>query len=42
MYAFLADEGYRIDVGRLRSAYPEVAWTSFADWAHEVDWTPSR
>lgn len=39
MYAFLSDEGYGIDVPRLRAAYPEVAWTSFADWAHRIDWS---
>lgn len=39
MYAFLTDVGYGIDVPRLRAAYPEVAWTSFADWAHRIDWT---
>jgi uncharacterized protein YbjT (DUF2867 family) len=39
MYAFLADEGYAIDVPRLRAAYPEVAWTTFADWAQRISWT---
>jgi uncharacterized protein YbjT (DUF2867 family) len=36
MYAFLADEGYGIDVAALRAAYPEVAWTTFADWARQL------
>jgi uncharacterized protein YbjT (DUF2867 family) len=39
MYAFLAGEGYAIDVATLRGRYPEVAWTSFAAWAAGVDWT---
>jgi uncharacterized protein YbjT (DUF2867 family) len=33
MYSFLADEGYGIDVQRVRERYPEVDWISFADWA---------
>lgn len=33
MYGFLSGEGYGIDVAAVRAAYPEVAWTSFADWA---------
>ncbi len=38
MYAFLAGEGYAIDVTALRGRYPEVAWTSFAAWAASVTW----
>lgn len=38
MYAFLAAEGYAIDTTALRARYPEVAWTSFADWAGDIDW----
>ncbi|MEV4420771.1 NmrA/HSCARG family protein [Patulibacter sp. NPDC049589] len=33
MYAFLSGPGYAIDVPALQARYPEVAWTSFADWA---------
>lgn len=33
MYAFLADEGYGIDVQALRARYPEVSWVSFSAWA---------
>lgn len=33
MYTFLTDPGYGIDVAAVRARYPEVAWTSFADWA---------
>ena len=39
MYAFLAADGYDIDVPALLAAYPEVSWTSFASWATSVDWT---
>jgi uncharacterized protein YbjT (DUF2867 family) len=35
MYAFLAGEGYAIDVAAVRARYPEVAWRTFADWAAE-------
>jgi uncharacterized protein YbjT (DUF2867 family) len=38
MYAFLSGEGYAIDVPGLRAAYPEVAWSSFANWAAGIDW----
>lgn len=36
MYTFLTDTGYSIDVAAVRARYPEVAWTSFADWAAEL------
>jgi uncharacterized protein YbjT (DUF2867 family) len=35
MYTFLAETGYGIDVAALRARFPEVAWSSFADWARE-------
>ena len=38
MYEFLACEGYGIDTTALRDRYPEVSWTSFADWAGNIDW----
>jgi uncharacterized protein YbjT (DUF2867 family) len=38
MYEFLADEGYGIDTVALRDRYPEVPWTSFADWTRTIDW----
>lgn len=42
MYAFLAEVGYGIDVAALRARYPEVAWTSFAQWAANVTWQADR
>jgi hypothetical protein len=36
MYAFLSEQGYGINVDAVRSRYPEVAWTSFADWARRL------
>jgi uncharacterized protein YbjT (DUF2867 family) len=39
MYAFLAEVGYDIDIAALRARYPEVAWTSFAEWAASITWT---
>jgi len=36
MYAFLAATGYGIDVAAIRARYPEVAWSSFADWAVDL------
>jgi uncharacterized protein YbjT (DUF2867 family) len=38
LYEFLAVEGYGIDIAALRDRYPEVPWTSFADWANSIDW----
>jgi hypothetical protein len=38
MYGFLAEEGYGIDTVALHDRYPEVPWTSFADWSATVDW----
>jgi uncharacterized protein YbjT (DUF2867 family) len=38
MYDFLAREGYGIDVAAVRGRYPEVPWTTFAEWAASVDW----
>ncbi|CAB4905154.1 unannotated protein [freshwater metagenome] len=35
MYAFLAGDGYGIDVDAVRGRYPEVAWRTFATWAAE-------
>ncbi|MDO9409803.1 NmrA family NAD(P)-binding protein [Patulibacter sp.] len=35
MYAFLAGEGYGIDVAAVRARYPEVPWRTFASWAAE-------
>ncbi|MEU3793878.1 NmrA/HSCARG family protein [Streptomyces fructofermentans] len=33
MWAFLNGPGYQVDIPALHAAHPEVAWTSFADWA---------
>jgi uncharacterized protein YbjT (DUF2867 family) len=38
MYAFLAADGYGIDVPAVRARYPEVSWMTFAQWAAEVEW----
>ncbi|MGW2051200.1 NmrA/HSCARG family protein [Streptomyces sp. NPDC001858] len=34
MWTFLNGPGYRVDIPALHAAHPEIAWTSFADWAH--------
>jgi uncharacterized protein YbjT (DUF2867 family) len=36
MYAFLAHDGYGIDVPAVRRRYPEVDWLRFADWARDM------
>jgi uncharacterized protein YbjT (DUF2867 family) len=33
MWAFLNGPGYRVDIPALHEANPDIAWTSFADWA---------
>lgn len=33
MYAYLGDVGYQADIGALRAAFPEIAFTPFASWA---------
>ena len=38
MYEWFRDVGFSADIPALRAAYPELAWTSFADWARSVDW----
>jgi len=37
MYSFLSAQGYGIDAAAVRARYPEVLWTSFAEWASRVD-----
>ena len=36
MWAFLNGPGYQVDVAALHAAHPEVAWTSFAEWAQHT------
>jgi uncharacterized protein YbjT (DUF2867 family) len=36
MWRFLNGPGYRVDVDALRAANPDIAWTSFADWARRT------
>jgi uncharacterized protein YbjT (DUF2867 family) len=36
MWQFLNGPGYRVDVEGLRDRYPDIAWTSFADWARQT------
>ncbi len=36
MWRFLNGPGYRVDIQALHRANPDIAWTSFADWAHHT------
>jgi uncharacterized protein YbjT (DUF2867 family) len=36
MWRFLNGPGYRVDIQALRRANPDIAWTSFADWAQHT------
>jgi uncharacterized protein YbjT (DUF2867 family) len=35
MYRFLEDTGYQVDTSGLRDRFPEVPWTTFAEWAQD-------
>jgi uncharacterized protein YbjT (DUF2867 family) len=35
MYRYLEQTGYQVDIPALHGRFPEVAWTSFADWARQ-------
>lgn len=35
MYRYLEQTGYQVNIDDLRSLFPEVAWTSFADWTQQ-------
>ena len=41
MWRFLNGPGYRVDVDALRTANPDIAWTSFFDWARRTFESPS-
>ncbi|OBF27801.1 NmrA family transcriptional regulator [Mycobacterium sp. ACS1612] len=36
MWRFLNGPGYRVDIEALRVANPDIAWTSFAEWARRT------
>lgn len=38
MFTFLTETGYTVDIPALRADFPDVAWTSFADWAADQRW----
>jgi uncharacterized protein YbjT (DUF2867 family) len=42
MWRFLNHPGYQVDIGGLRSSNPDVAWTSFAEWARHKFGSDSR
>jgi uncharacterized protein YbjT (DUF2867 family) len=35
MYRYLEQTGYQVNIGDLRNRFPEVAWTSFAEWTQQ-------
>jgi uncharacterized protein YbjT (DUF2867 family) len=39
MFEWFDRIGYDADIAALRRDFPEVRWHSFADWAHEFDWS---
>jgi hypothetical protein len=36
MWEFLRGKGYQADIAALRHDYPNLGWTSFADWAQRT------
>jgi uncharacterized protein YbjT (DUF2867 family) len=36
MWDFLRGDGYQVDISGLRRDYPDVGWTSFAEWARRT------
>jgi uncharacterized protein YbjT (DUF2867 family) len=36
MWTFLNGPGYQVDLAALHTAYPDIAWTRFADWARQA------
>jgi hypothetical protein len=42
MWTFLNGPGYQVDIAALRATHPDIAWTSFADWAQHAFETPDR
>jgi uncharacterized protein YbjT (DUF2867 family) len=42
MWRFLNGPGYRVDIDALHTANPDIAWTSFVDWAQHTFKSGSR
>ncbi|MFD7444715.1 hypothetical protein [Streptomyces sp. NPDC059909] len=36
MWSYLHGPGYRVDIPALHRCYPDIPWTTFADWAGTV------
>ncbi|MFI6122872.1 NmrA/HSCARG family protein [Streptomyces sp. NPDC051064] len=36
MWTFLDGPGYRVDIPALHAAHPDIAWTSFSEWAQRA------
>ncbi|MEU0806975.1 NmrA/HSCARG family protein [Streptomyces sp. NPDC005970] len=42
MFTFLTETGYAVDIAALRAEFPDIAWTSFAEWAAGQRWPSPR
>lgn len=42
MFRFLSEQGYSVNIPRLRDLFPEITWTSFAEWAMSRQWPVPR
>ncbi|MGY0061905.1 NmrA/HSCARG family protein [Streptomyces sp. LZ34] len=42
MFTFLTETGYAVDIPALRADFPDIAWTSFTDWAADQQWPRPR
>jgi uncharacterized protein YbjT (DUF2867 family) len=38
MWSFLNRGGYQVNLAGLHHQHPDIAWTSFAEWAHHQPW----
>ncbi|MYW05563.1 NmrA family NAD(P)-binding protein [Streptomyces sp. SID3343] len=39
MFTFLTETGYSVDIPALRADFPDIGWTTFADWAGKQTWS---
>jgi hypothetical protein len=38
MYEWFGTQGFSADIESLRATYPEIGWSSFAEFASGIDW----
>lgn len=38
MFEWFEEEGYSVDIARLKQSYPRMSWQTFDEWANDQDW----